>query len=87
MTRSTSSPNRFVYWLAALASAVALGLALTRGAAPSRLVIFGALVVIFGLLGRYPAAAGRPRWATLLASALMLLTLGLLVLRLSGQIS
>ncbi|GAB3835465.1 hypothetical protein [Hymenobacter jeollabukensis] len=75
----------FLYWLAALASAVALGLGVVNGATWSRLVIFAALVVIFWVLGRFPATPGRPRWATLLAGALMLLTLGLLVLRLTGQ--
>ncbi|RAK70437.1 hypothetical protein [Hymenobacter edaphi] len=76
-----------LYWLAALASAVALGLAVVNGAAWSRVLIFASLVVIFGVLGRFPVTAGRPRWATLLAGALMLLALGLLVLRLTGQVS
>ncbi|MCC3160107.1 hypothetical protein LJ737_22925 [Hymenobacter sp. 15J16-1T3B] len=86
MPRSSSS-GKFLYWLAALASAVALGLAVVRGAAWSRLVIFAALVVVFGVLGRFPVTPGRPRWATLLTGALMLLALGLLVLRLTGQLT
>lgn len=83
---ATSAPNRYLYWLAALASAVALVLAVINSAAWSRQVIFAGLVVLFAVLGRYPITAARPRWATLLAGALMLLTLGLLVLRLSGQL-
>lgn len=81
-----SAPNRYLYWLASLASAVALGLAVVNSAAWSRLVIFACLVVLFAVLGRYPLTPARPRWATLLAGALMLLTLALLVLRLSGQL-
>lgn len=86
MAHSPSSPNRYLYWLAALASAVALALGVSHGAAWSRLVIFGTLIIIFAVLGRYPVTPTRPRWATLLTGALMLLTLTLLILRLSGQI-
>jgi uncharacterized membrane-anchored protein YhcB (DUF1043 family) len=79
--------SRPIYWLAALALGIALVLGIRHGATWSRLTVSATLLAAFGLLGCYPTAAGRPRWATGLTAALMALALGVLILRLSGQLA